>query len=294
MAGEGEGDVQVTAEELAEAKELGWADKDSWRGDQDKWVDAKTFLERGRHILPLVNEQNKRLKGQVSTLEARLQSAEDAVRAANAAIEALQETQAEDVKEQVETARKDLKAQLAAASREGDHDKVAELTDSLTQLNTANREAGGEDDEGKDGKGGKGGKGDQVKLSPEVVQWFQENPEFVSDKRRVALANVVAQELREKGETRVGKIFMDLVASEVDKTLGANTRRPGKAEGGNGGADRGGSGGGGGGGGKTYADLPSEAKKACDRMAARLVGPNRAHKDVASWQKSYAKQYFSE
>ena len=58
---------------------------------------------------------------------------------------------------------------------------------------------------------------------------------------------------------------------------------------------RGPSGGGGGSGGrqKTYADLPADAKAACDSYASKLVGPGRAHKDLASWQAQYAKDFFA-
>ena len=284
---------EVTQEEIAEAKELGWADKDAWKGDPEKWVGAKEFLERGRHILPIVQEHNKKLRGTVGSLSTRLASAEEALRSANAAIEALQESNAADVKEQVEAARKDLREQLAQASRDGDHERIAELTDSLTQLNTANADAGGDDDKG--GKGGKDDKGDPPKIHPEVAKWYKDNPEFATDRRRIMLARAVAEELREEGEDAVGAAFLDLVAVEVNKTLGTPQQRrsAARAESGNGGGGRG-AGGGGGSEGKTYADLPTEAKQTCERMAARLVGPNRAHKDLASWQKSYAKQYFEQ
>ena len=286
---------EATAEEIQEAKELGWADKDAWKGDEDKWVGAKEFLERGRHILPIVQEHNKKLKGTVSTLSTRLATAEEALRSANAAIAALQESNAADVKEQVEAARKDLKEQLAQASRDGDHEKIAELTDSLTQLNAANVDAGGEGDDGKGGKGGKqDDKGDPPAIHPEVAKWYKENPEFSTDRRRIMLARAVAEELREEGEDAIGAAFLDLVAAEVNKTLGTPQQRraAARAESGNGGGGRGT--GGGEGDAKTYNDLPAEAKKTCERMAARLVGPNRAHKDLASWQKSYAKQYFEQ
>ncbi len=278
---------EVTEAEIQEAKGLGWADEGSWKGPKEQWVDARTFLEKGRHVLPIMAERNKQLKGQVDSLTGRLTAAEAAVQAANAAIAAIQESQEADVKEQVEEARKELKAQLAAASREGDHDQVADLTDQLTRLNTAEDSADDDKDKGK-GKGGNTAGSVIPALHPEMVQWFKDNPTFMGSQRHVALANVIAQEMRNDGDARVGKLFMDDVATEVEKTLG--TVRQSKSEAGNGGGGRRG---GGGEAGKSFADLPADAKEACDRQAKRLVGPNRAHKDLDSWRKSYAKQYFS-
>lgn len=275
-----------TEEQISEARSLGWAPKEEWRGAEDKWVDADEFLKRGLGIHHL-RDSNKKLESTLSQVTGRLSSMEQALKAANATIQALEESHEEDTKAQVEAARAELREQLADASREGRHEDVAEITDKLTQLNAA--------EDHKEEKGGKGGNKDDrgdAEIHPEVRTWFTENPEFVADKRRVALANVVAAEMRQAGDTRIGKVFMDAVAEEVEKTLGPVKRGASKAEGGNGGSGR--KGGDGSGSGKGYNDLPAEAKEACERMGKRLVGPNRAHKDVESWRKSYAKQYFAQ
>ncbi len=117
------------------------------------------------------------------------------------------------------------------------------------------------------------------------------NAEFMADPRRVALANAITVELRAAGDKTVGAVFLDTVASEVDKALGARRGGVTRVASGAGSARR--EAGGGGGVTKTYADLPAEAKAACDSMSKRLVGPNRKHKDEASWRASYTKQYFS-
>lgn len=276
-----------TEEQISEAKSLGWAPKEEWRGAPEKWVDADEFLKRGLGIHHL-RDSNKKLESTLSQVTGRLSSMEQALKAANATIQALEESHDEDTKAQVEAARAELREQLADASREGRHEDVAELTDKLTQLNSA--------EDHREEKGGKGKKSDDEpaapQIHPEVKTWFSENPDFVADKRRVALANVVAAEMRQAGDTRIGKVFMDAVAEEVEKTLGPVKRGTSKAEGGNGGSGR--KGGDENGGGKTYNDLPKEAKEACERMGKRLVGANRAHKDMDSWRKSYAKQYFAQ
>lgn len=275
-------DVQDTQEQIEEATSLGWAPKEKWRGPEDKWVPAHQFLEKGMGIHHL-RDENRALKGKLGAAESQLSELTVAVRSANAAIEALQESAAEDVKAQVEAAREDLKAEITRASREGDHEALADATVKLTELNTA------EKDNKQDTQGG-GGDDTAPRIHPEIKQWFSDNPDFARDSRRIALSNVAAIELRKEGITEKGAAFMDLMAARVDEMLGgaAAARGTSKVEpGGRGGRQSGG------GGGKTYADLPAEAKAACEKMAPRLVGPNRAHKDTDSWRKSYAKQYFA-
>lgn len=273
--------VEASPEELQEAGSMGWADKDKWRGKPEDWVDAKTFLEKGRQVLPIVRASNDRLKGQLDAEAQARRELEGRLAASEATLAALEEAHEADTAAQVEAARAELKTQLAEASREGDHEAVADLTQKMTDL------AGKAPEKKEDKKPVM----QQQKAPPEIIQWYKDNPEFINDPRSVALGNVISQELRQKGVTIVGPAFLDMVAAEVEKERGKpqSRRAAGKVEGGNGGA-------GGrsddGGGGKTYADLPADAKAACDKAANRLVGANRAHKDVASWRASYVKQYY--
>jgi len=279
-------EIEATPEQVAEAKSLGWAPKENWRGAPEKWVDAASFLAKGMGIHH-VRDENKRLSADLGTTNSRLSALESALKAANTTIEALEASHADDVKEQVEAARTELREEIARASRDGDHEGLATATDKLTQLNAANADAGGTEDKTKQTQQ------TAPQLHPEVEQWAKDNPELFNNNRWRALATAIGAELRAANTPLRGYAFMDKVAEEVKKTRGgaAVRRAPSKVKGDNGGGGRGGAGGGGE---KTYADLPADAKAACDKQAARLVGPNRAHKDQASWRASYAKQYFAE
>lgn len=276
-------------EQVQEATSLGWAPQEAWRGDPDKWIDADEFLRRGIGIHHL-REKNTQLETQVKSLAPRVSQLESALRSAQTTIDALEESHADDVAAQVEAARAALREEIAQASRDGDHEALATATDKLTQLNSANKEAGGKDEQDATGSRPKKDDATAPRIHPEVVAWFKENQDYVSDKKRVALLHTVGAEMREAGETSIGKEFLDKCAAEVDKYLGKSTRNgTSKTEGGNGGGGRGNSGGGAG---KSYSDLPADAKAACDKQAQRLVGPNRAHKDINSWRKKYAETYF--
>jgi hypothetical protein len=280
-------EVKATEAEIQEARSMGWADESEWRGKPEDFVDARTFLARGRQIMPILQKHNERLSGQLTQLSGKLTSLETALQAANATIEALEQSRDEDIAEQVRAARAQLKAELATASREGNHEAVAELTDKLTQLNTAG-DAAEEEIAGK-----KPPAPSAKEISPEIKEWYAQNSDFVGNKHKVALGSSVAEEMRIAGDARTGAAFLDAVRAEVEKILGGTSRgAPSKVAGGNGGGGRSGSGDVGAD--KTYADLPAEAKAACDRMALRLVGPNRKHKDVASWRASYVAQFFKD
>lgn len=275
--------VAPTAEEIAEARGLGWADRPEWRGAPEHWVDAKTFLEKGRHVLPIMSENNKRLKGEVELTNAKVDSLQNSLRAAQATIDALEESHEADVLAAAEAARAKLKDELAEASREGRHEDVADLTLQIGELNKAEQKPANKKEE----------QLPAPQVSPAFIAWANKNPTFVSDPRRMALAQVVSAEIREKDKTTVGDAFMDLVADEVDKLLGARGGRSSKAENGGGTGNRR-LNDGGGEEQKTYADLPSDAKAACERQAKRLVGEGRTHKTIESWRKTYATKYFAQ
>lgn len=262
-----------------EAALMGWTAKEEFKGNPDKWVDAAAFVEKGKQILPILQKNNERLMGTVSQLTGQISALDGSLKAANAAIEALQESHSEDVKAQVEEAKARLRTELAEASRAGDHERVAEVTEKMTELRTAEAAPVEKKDVVKPPQ--------KFVPSQEMRVWMDKNADFMLNPRKVALGNAVAAEFKAKGDTRTGPAFMDAVREEVELDLAGGRQRggDGKVEASRGGGNRSG-------GEKTYADLPADAKAACDAQATKLVGANRAHKDQASWRASYVKQYF--
>jgi len=290
MAEADEGLAPERVEVEKKAKQFGWVPKEQYKGAESSWLDAPEFVERGEQILPIVQQNNKRLMQQNQQLSGRLSSVEESLRASDAVIRTLEESHEADTAAQVEATRKELKAELEAASRDGDHKSVADLTEQLTRLPTVEKKEklNGEEQEEQRRKPAE----PSPAMKAEIQDWYARNPDYTANARKRALSVAISQELRQAGDTTLGAEFLDKVAEEVDKVLG---------DGGRSGHSRVAGDNGGGGrrqqaaaGGKTYADLPAEAKAACDRQATRLVGPTRLHKDVASWRTSYTKQYFSE
>lgn len=271
-----------------EARDMGW--NPDHKGTN--FISAKDFVDRGKNILPIVQATNQRLRGELAAVSAQATANEGKLRALEAGQAALEEARDADLAEARKQERAAVKAELARASEAGDHAAVAEATDDLTRLNT-------EDAEAKRLAAAKiaaGGNGSDTaaavdrgsnRPAPEVMTWLKANPDFARDPEKIALGNVMAAKLRVEQPDLKGSAFLDEVANRVEKRLGNGLTN--KVEGGGATGGRGGSGSG-----KSYADLPADAKAVCDRQAAKFVGPNRAHKDNASWQRSYAIQYFNQ
>src|SRR2546421_12509972 len=82
-------EVMSAEETEVKAKELGWAPKEEFRGNPEKWVDAETFLKRGEEILPLVKAQNRKLQNEVTALQRENAETKGLLRASMESIEEL-------------------------------------------------------------------------------------------------------------------------------------------------------------------------------------------------------------
>jgi len=286
-------DTTVAAPEVEQqAREMGWRPKEEFKGAEDKWVDAATFVERGEHVLPIVKATNERLRTDLTKTTAELREIREALAESQKTIQALDRYHQEDVKQKVEKARKDLKEQIIAAKKAGDVDVEVDLTEELSKLNTADAAALANNDDEKTVKTVT--KAVDHTQDPVFIAWKNDNPWFGTDRAKTAIAYDITAELRRTGNTDVGRKFLDTVATEVAKEvarLGGGRPAAPKAEGGKGGA---GGNHGGNGSAKGYADLPAEAKEACRGFERDLVGKNKKYATVAEWHKSYAEQYFRE
>lgn len=256
------------------AKEMGWSPKEQFRGDPEKWIPAEEFVRRGEELLPIVRADNRKLRDEVGSLRGETQNLKSQLKAAQESIDALKEFNSAANREKVEAARRETARALKEAQSEGDTEKVLELQDQLEEQTTALREA----------KAQPKAPPTPPQEDPIFSQWKAENDWYGKDRRKTAFATGVAEDLRANGEKATGRAFLDKVAAEVDKQF---NERPlaGKVEGdaqpGNSGGPRG----------RSFADLPADAKAACDRMATRLVGDGRAFKTIADWRKHYAAEY---
>lgn len=285
-------DDAVAIEERA--RHMGWVEKERFRGPEDKWVDAATFVKRGEEILPIIQSQNRKLQEATDNLRRELAEQIKGNKELRESIGALNAFHEENLKEQVARVRAELKDQLRDARKDGDVDKQMELEEKLENLKekekkvptttqaTATSTSTPPTTEVKD-------------AAFEAWRAQPENAWFGTDRKRTALAIEIGNEVAaervaaHKGADnlptaafyaevakRVNEFFGEKQAPRADKVSGARTTRsstdPNAA--------------------KTYDDLPAEAKAVCAKQAEKLVGPNKVHKDMKSWQAKYAQLYW--
>ena len=47
----------MSEEVEVKARNMGWLEKDEFKGDPELWTDAAAFLERGENIMPILKER---------------------------------------------------------------------------------------------------------------------------------------------------------------------------------------------------------------------------------------------
>lgn len=260
---------------VAEARQMGWQPQERYKGDPEKWVDAATYVSRGREVMPLLRANNAKLLGELSTVREQLKSATEA-------IEQLRVASAEITAERVKAVRKELLASIRTAREEGDVEQEDQLTEKLSELRVAEK-----------AQPVKSAPSNEPAIDPAFTVWAakEENSWFGRDQRRTSLAMGIARELRSDPANAglVGQAFYERIAEEVETTLNPRPVRADRVEG-----SKGGGGGGGAGNGKSYSSLPADAKAVCDRQASRFVGEGKSFKDVAAWRSHYAKIYYGD
>jgi hypothetical protein len=268
-----------TNEVETKARAMGWLPKDQFRGSEENWLAADKYVERGEAIMPILQANNRKLADRLASAEAELQSTKHLLSSATEAIEELKNFRTTLNKDKVKEKKTEVLSALATAKRDGDVEAEVQLTDQLTEVNAALKEAD---------KAPPAAPANTPALTPAAQTWMAQNPWFGTDKRKTALAMAVSDEWRGEGKMLGTPQFFEHVDAELGKIFDTNAARreaPSKV----GGSVN--SGGGASEGGKTFADLPSEAKDACKRMAGRLVGEGRAYKTMDAWQKAYVEQY---
>lgn len=275
-----------------EARAIGWRPKEEFRGDPDKWVDAETFVDRGRHFLPILRSNNAKLEEANRKLSEELVGIKSLLSASQDSIKALTEFQTAETKRQVTEVKKQLVERLREVRESGNVEQEAALLDELADIRSVEKS---QKEASEKAPTPAPPPKQAADADPALQAWMSkpENSWFGRDTRRTALAVAIGQELRNDAANNklVGEAFFDKVAQEVEAVFSPTTEnRSSKVEGS---ASRGG-GGGGGGAGKGYASLPNDAKQACNDMARRMVGEGRAFKTNADWQTHYASVYFSQ
>ena len=267
-----------------EARELGHLPKEQFRGDPDKWVDAETFVERGKHIMPILKKNNEKLLGTVGQLQAEVGSLKQSIASMTESTKELIAFHEESTKAQVAKARETLLAEIKAARVDENVDAEVAAVGKLSEFDAAQKAVAKAEAPSTSTP-----TPTPEPVSPEVAAWMAENPWYGSDEIRTGMALGVAKQLRKNGDARMGSEFLAAVAEIVEDKLGEGDKSPAspasKVE-----SNRGS--GGGRSGRQDYASLPPDARAYCDKQAEKFVGPSKVFKTAKDWQAHYATEYY--
>ena len=246
---------EVDEETLAEAKRQGWVPQSDYNGPEDRWVDADTFVKKGKEINALLRKDNEFLKREVSEMKTTMME--------------FKKFHADTEKRAYDRAMLDLRDQKKEAINTGDGDKVLQIDDAIDELKQARAIE-------------KVDVRPSNQPDPTFVQWNEDNPWFGKDTELTEEANLIGEVIKRKQPTLIGEAFLDEVTKRVkkaypEKFTNTNRARPSPVEGTT--APKSNQKGG-----KGYNDLPPEAKQACQKF----------EKSGLLTREAYLKDYFNE
>lgn len=197
--GGGMGAIETNAEVERDARRQGWVPREQFNGDENDWIDAASFVQRGREINPILRANNERLKNQIDSL-----SNQNLVLVRE--LTDLKKGQATIQQRDYDTTLKMLKAARLEAMEGGDHEKFLALDEQIDQL-----------------------RGQRDQLVPQIIDspqqssvpdpefqaWHRENSWYGSDEWRTITINKVAEEIRNSYPQLVGRKFLDEVVLEA-------------------------------------------------------------------------------
>lgn len=185
------------------ARHKGWLPKDEYQGDPAKWVDAKTFIDRG-------NKFNKNLQREVEQLKRKLEDFEGT----KAAFRKFHEDTLAKKDAELQAAINALRVQRSQATMDGDHETAIALEDRIDELRAERKAV----------------KAVEVEQTPPAVapsnpaglhvevlnEWIDDgNTWFREDPKLQAYAVSVGEDLIKSGEPLRGRRFLDKVAEIV-------------------------------------------------------------------------------
>lgn len=270
-----------------EARALGWQPEEEFKGDKSRFIPAKEFVEKGRHVVPILQQNNKRLQGELLTRDKKIGKLEQDLKNLSTSFDEVEKRLSKVDQAAFVRAKAQLVAELKAAREEGNVDAEVAVQDKMEQL----RKAAEDDSKEVKKKPIERTEPTPVELDPVLQEWMKKNTWFGNqnspeDKKRTKEFLRIREDMIDDGFTGT----MAEAIAEVERQYAQRhptKQTPSKVEGGARGSN-----GSGGSAGKGYASLPADAKHACMEFADAVVGPGKRYKTVEEWQKKYAKDYF--
>lgn len=182
-----------------EAGAKGWVPKEKYKGDPDKWVDADTFLDRGKNF-------TKALQRKIADLE---RQAED-FQGTKAAFAKFQAESLAAKEAEISALIRVLKRDRNEAIRNGEDSEAEAYEDRITRAEH-NREVTKQAFEQVTAPPQQAAQ----QIDPVLSTWIEENPWYGDSPKMQAYCNEIGQELKAKGDKSFGAAFLAKVKAIV-------------------------------------------------------------------------------
>lgn len=194
-----------------EARAQGWRPQDQFKGPEGAWVDADTFVQRGKEIRGYMKRENEDLKRQLA-------AATSQVGEMKGTIEEIKKYHADMEERAIEAATARLKRERKAALAAGNNELAADLEEDIEELRDAPRLAPKPAEKKPETTTETG----QQKLPPEFLEaanaWQRQNAWYVTNnpdyEDEIAYANGLAQRILTRNDLTPQQRF-DLLDEKV-------------------------------------------------------------------------------
>ena len=269
---------ETSPEVRHEAESQGWVPKERFRGNENDWVDAETFVKRGREILPILRKNNENLIKDLNQTKEQLKEFREAAEEFKKFQRESYERKATDYERRIQ----EIKDSRAQAISDGDGQKVNALDDALDEAKESFREA---KQAVKDVVSTKEPVATETvaTIDPSLQSWLDRNNWFGEDRRMTSIANGIGESLRLEFPGLKGQPFLDkldeVLAEEFPNKFGGSKKNvsASRVESGSGRQSRGGSNA------QSYDNLPPAAKDACDRFVKQKLMTREQYIQEYDW-----------
>jgi len=266
---------EIAPEVRHEAESQGWVPKDRFRGNESDWVDADTFVKRGREILPILRKNNENLMKDLNATKEQLRDFREAAEEFKKFQRESYERKASDYEKRIA----EIKESRAQAISDGDGQKVNALDDALDLAKDELKEA---KQAVKDVVSTPEIPETPASVDPNLQVWLDRNNWFGQDKRLTTVANGIGESLRLEFPGLKGQPFLDkldeVLQEEFPDKFGKKKQSPSsRVESGSGRQSSSG------GSAQSYDNLPPEAKAACDRFVKQKLMTREAYVADFDW-----------
>jgi hypothetical protein len=259
------------------ARVQGWRPEDEYRGKPGTWIDAETFLERGKEIKNFTKRENERLQRELAATKQALEEQ-------GKTIEEIRQYHADMEKRAIEGAIARLKRERSEALGAGNMALAEELGDEIDELKNAPSTVPAK----KDAQAPAPTPTPTApQMDPDVARWHKENASWYNQDEEnedlVAYADGMAQKLRTRDDLSVQEKLDELTArtkKAFPDRFGTRKRTaltPGAGEGGGREGSRKSA--------KSVASLPADALAAGQRFVKQKLYPD---------MEAYAKEYWAQ